>query len=142
MSRTQTGIRGQIAEMVDRIIERFEPERIILFGSHARGEAGADSDVDLLVVMPVKGSKREKAVEIGVALHDFPVSKDVIVVTPDEFAWRKETVGTVERPAAREGKVLYARPVRTDFSFGGPARSPADTARPKGHARRFTEERA
>jgi predicted nucleotidyltransferase len=109
MSRTQTGIRGQIAEMVDRIIERFEPERIILFGSHARGEAGADSDVDLLVVMPVKGSKREKAVEIGVALHDFPVPKDVLVVTPEEFQRRKEIVGTVERPADREGKVLYAR---------------------------------
>ena len=109
MSNTQTGIREQIQKMVDRIIERFHPERIILFGSHARGNAGADSDVDLLVVMPVKGSKREKAVEIGVALHDFRIPKDVIVVTPDEFAWRKETVGTVERPANREGKVLYAR---------------------------------
>ena len=110
MSNTQTEIREQIQKMMDRIIERFHPERIILFGSHARGNAGSDSDVDLLVVMPVKGSKREKAVEIGVALHDFPVPKDVIVVTPDEFEWRKETVGTVERPAAREGKVLYARP--------------------------------
>jgi predicted nucleotidyltransferase len=109
MSRTQTEIRGQIAEMVDRIVERFDPERIILFGSHARGEAGTDSDVDLLVVMPVEGSKREKAVEIGVALHDFHIPKDVIVVTPDEFQRRKEVVGTVEQPANREGKVLYAR---------------------------------
>jgi len=142
MSRTQTGIRGQIAEMVDRIIERFHPERIILFGSHARGEAGGDSDVDLLVVMPVKGSKREKAVEIGVALHDFPVPKDVLVVTPEEFQRRKEIVGTVERPADREGKVLYAQPVRTDFNGGSPSRGSAGTARPKGHARRFTEGRA
>jgi predicted nucleotidyltransferase len=110
MHKAQPPIRHQIREMADRIIARFHPERIILFGSHARGNAGVDSDVDLLVVMPVKGSKREKAVEIGVALHDFPVPKDVIVVTPDEFQRRKEVVGTVERPAAREGKVLYARP--------------------------------
>ena len=110
MHKAQPPIRHQIREMVDRIIERFHPERIILFGSHAKGNAGADSDVDLLVVMPVKGSKREKAVEIGVALHDFPVPKDVLVVTPEEFQRRKEIVGTVERPADREGKVLYARP--------------------------------
>jgi predicted nucleotidyltransferase len=98
-----------IDRMVRRIVKRFHPERVILFGSHARGEAGPDSDVDLLVVMPVEGSKREKAVEIGVALHDIRLPKDIIVTTPEDFAWRKEVVGTIERPAVREGKVLYAR---------------------------------
>jgi len=95
--------------MVDRIVRKFQPERVILFGSHARGEGGPDSDVDLLVVMPVDGSKREKAVEIGVALHGIRVPKDIIVTTPEDFEWRKEVPGTIERPAAREGKVLYAR---------------------------------
>lgn len=95
--------------MVERIVRQFLPEKIILFGSHARGDAGPDSDVDLLIVMPVVGSKREKAVEIGVALHDIRVPKDLIVVTPEEFAWRKDTIGTIEWPAWREGKVLYAR---------------------------------
>jgi predicted nucleotidyltransferase len=98
-----------INEMVNRIIDHFNPEKIILFGSHARGDAGPDSDVDLLVVMRVKGSKRKKMVEIGVALHDIPLAKDIIVTTPEDFEWRKEIVGTIERPAAREGKVLYAR---------------------------------
>jgi hypothetical protein len=65
--------------------------------------------VDLLILMPVSGSKREKAIEIAVSLHDIPVAKDVIVVTPDDFEWRSEIVGTIERPAAREGKLLYAR---------------------------------
>ena len=51
------------------IAEEFKPDMIILFGSHARGDAGPDSDVDLLVVMAVDGSRREKAIEIGVALH-------------------------------------------------------------------------
>jgi predicted nucleotidyltransferase len=98
-----------IDEMVLRIVERFDPERIILFGSAARGDAGPDSDVDLLVVMPVEGSRREKAVEIGVAVNDIPVPKDIVVTTPEDFEWRKEIVGTIERPAAREGRLVYAR---------------------------------
>lgn len=99
-----------INEMVRRIVERFDPERVILFGSHATGGAGPDSDVDLLVVLAIEGSKREKQVEIRLALHDLAVPKDVMVTSPEEFAWRKDVVGTVERPAARHGKVLYARP--------------------------------
>ena len=98
-----------INEMVNRIVEHFDPEKIILFGSHARGEARLESDVDLLVVMPITGSRRKKMVEIGVALHDIPLAKDILVTTPEDFEWRKEIVGTIERPAAREGKVLYAR---------------------------------
>ena len=101
--------RKMIDEMVNRIVEHFDPEKIILFGSHARGEAGPESDVDLLVVMPITGSKRKKMVEIGVSLHDIPLAKDILVTTPEDFEWRKEIVGTIERPAAREGKVLYAR---------------------------------
>ena len=81
--------------MVKRIVKQFRPERIILFGSHARGEAGPDSDVDLLVIMPVRGSKRNKAIEIAVALDDIRIPKDIIVTTPDEFAWRKEIAGTI-----------------------------------------------
>ncbi len=101
--------RKEIRQMVRRIVSQFRPERIILFGSHARGDAGPDSDVDLLVVMPVEGSRREKAVEIGVALHDIRLPKDIIVTTPEAFETRKEIAGTIERPAARQGKVLYAR---------------------------------
>lgn len=98
-----------IERMTKRIVGRFDPERIILFGSHARGAAGPDSDVDLLVVMRVTGSKRDAAVEIRVALHDFPVPKDVTVTTPEDFEWRKKYPGTIERPAFLEGKVLYER---------------------------------
>jgi uncharacterized protein len=109
MRKAKTPAQRRIQEIVNRIVERFHPEQIILFGSQARGDAGPDSDVDLLVVMPVEGSKREKQLEIRMALHDIHVPKDVIVSTPEEFAWRKEIVGTIERPAARQGKVLYAR---------------------------------
>jgi predicted nucleotidyltransferase len=109
MSNTKPLGKKEIRQMVRRIVSQFRPEKIILFGSHARGDAGPDSDVDLLVVMPVEGSRREKAVEIGVALHDIRVPKDIIVTTPEAFELRKEIVGTIERPAARQGRVLYAR---------------------------------
>jgi len=103
-------MQSQIRKMVDRIVREFRPAQVILFGSHARGEAGPDSDVDLLVVMDCKGSKREKQLAIRLALHEFRIAKDIIVTTPEEFAWRKEIPGTIERPAEREGKVLYASP--------------------------------
>jgi len=109
MKKSSGDIKRQIDRMVRRIVRRFHPEKIILFGSHARGTAGPDSDVDLLVVMPIEGEKSHKAVEIGVALHGLMVPKDVLVTTPEDFEWRKDTVGTIEYPAWHEGKVLYAR---------------------------------
>ncbi len=109
MRRKTPNIEREIQKMVRRIVRRFHPERVILFGSHARGEAGPDSDVDLLVVMPFKGLKHHKQVEIRVALHDIRIPKDIIITTPEDFAWRKDVVGTIEYPAVREGKVLYAR---------------------------------
>jgi predicted nucleotidyltransferase len=99
----------EIKDMVSKIAALFDPEKIIIFGSEALGNAGQDSDVDLLVVMPLKKSKRQTAIEIGVAVNHIRLSKDIIVTTPEEFAWRKEIPGTIERPAHLEGKVLYAR---------------------------------
>lgn len=107
--RKTPNVQAQIDRMVRRIVKQFAPERIILFGSQARGDAGPDSDIDLLVVMPVDGSVREKRLEISLALPDHPIGVDVVVTTPEAFAWRKDVVGTIEWPAAREGKVLYAR---------------------------------
>jgi predicted nucleotidyltransferase len=96
--------------LVKRIVKQFHPNTIILFGSQARGEAGFDSDIDLLVVMPVTRSVRETRLAISLALPDLPIPVDVIVTTPEDFEWRKDIVGTIEWPATREGKVLYSRP--------------------------------
>jgi predicted nucleotidyltransferase len=95
--------------MIDRIVRDFQPVRILLFGSHARGEAGPDSDVDLLVVLPEVTDKRQAAIQMRRVLVDLPVCKDIIVTTPEEIARRGDLVGTVLRPALREGKVLYER---------------------------------
>ena len=101
-------VQKKIEEMVRRIVERFHPEQVILFGSYARGQAGPDSDVDLLVVMPVHGSRRSAQLQVRLALHDIRLPKDVIVVTPDQFERQRDIPGTIVRPAFLEGKVLYA----------------------------------
>jgi uncharacterized protein len=107
LEMTQPQVEVCIGEMVRRIVEGFHPVRVILFGSHARGEAGRDSDVDLLVVLPEAANKREMAVRIRRALADSPLPKDIVVTTPEEIERRGNLIGTVLRPALREGKVLY-----------------------------------
>jgi predicted nucleotidyltransferase len=109
MKRRLKSTRDKIDEIVRRVVKQFHPEKIILFGSHAKGTAGPDSDVDLLIIMPVSGSKREKQIEIGVALHDIRIPMDIIVTTPEEVERRKNLVGTVIRPALREGEIIYVR---------------------------------
>ena len=98
-----------INRIAEEIVRRFQPLKLILFGSHARGDAGPDSDIDFLVVLPEVTDKRRAAVESRRALADFPVPKDIIVTSPAEIAARGHLVGTVLRPALREGKVLYER---------------------------------
>lgn len=105
----RASIERTLERMVESIVRRFAPERIILFGSHATGRAGADSDLDLLVVMTPSRSKAQQELDILKALRRYPIPKDVIVTTPEDFAWRKKIPGTIERPAAREGRVLYEK---------------------------------
>ena len=97
--------------VVGRVVERFDPVKVILFGSLARGEVNYDSDVDLLVVFDrvELENKREFTVEIRRALARFPVPKDIIVTDVDEIRRRGHLVGTILRPALEEGRVIYER---------------------------------
>ena len=99
-----------IEDMANRIAERFQPHRIILFGSQARGTPNYHSDVDLLVVMENGTNKLDAAIAIREVVIDAPVAKDIVVTTPDEIARRGNLVGTVLRTALREGVTLYERP--------------------------------
>lgn len=99
-----------LPSVVERLVQGFHPRRIILFGSFARGDAGPDSDLDLLVVMDHVENKRNTAGDMLDTLADLPVPKDVIVTTPDEIARRGHIIGTVLEPALREGTVLYEQP--------------------------------
>ncbi len=104
-----SAIKPVLDKMVRRIVERCNPEKIILFGSHATGHARPGSDVDLLVITRHGESKRRLAGELYCALWDAGVAKDILVVRPEEFERYREVVGTVIYPAAHEGKVIYDR---------------------------------
>ena len=108
------GLAELIPTMIERIVREFEPVQIILFGSQARGEARWDSDVDLLVVLPSAPDKHKAAVAIRRALRDVPVAKDIIVSTPDEVARFGDVMGSMLRPALREGRILFTRACRLD----------------------------
>ena len=97
-------------EAARRLVERYHPERIILFGSQARGTANERSDVDLLVVCSFEGQRRRLMIEMDRALWGLGIAKDIIVLTPQEYERDKRIPGTIARPASREGKVVYERP--------------------------------
>jgi len=96
-------------DVVETIVRTAQPDRIIMFGSRARGEEDPDSDLDLLVVMPVAGPKREARIRIGLALHAYAIPIDVLAATPDEVARLGGVPGSLVYPAVREGHVLYER---------------------------------
>ena len=96
-----------LSEVIERITRKFNPLKIILFGSWARGEAREDSDIDLLVVLRKVDHKRRAAIEILRVLNGLPISKDVVVTTPEEIAERGNIIGDILRPALREGKIIY-----------------------------------
>ena len=98
-----------LQNMTERIVQTFDPIRVVLFGSRARGDEHAGSDVDLLVVLPKVENKRETAIAIRRLLRDIPIAKDIVVTSPQEIARRGNLVGSVLRPALREGRVLYER---------------------------------
>ena len=97
--------------VVERVAERFDPLKVILFGSLARGEPNYDSDVDLLVVFDhvELEDKRPLTVEIRRALAHFPVPKDIVVTDVDEIRRRGHLVGPILRPALEEGRIVYER---------------------------------
>jgi len=109
MAQVPAEYESGIRQAVDRIATRFQPDKIILFGSRARGQAEPDSDADLLIVMRVDGSKRKQAVQIDLALEGIPIPIDLIVVTPEEVDKYRDAIGTIIYEAVREGKVLYER---------------------------------
>jgi uncharacterized protein len=103
-----------VAEIVRRIVRAADPERIVLFGSRARGDFRPESDIDLLVIQESALPRHRRAVPIYAALADIPVEVDteVVVYTPREVEeWRGANAAFVTT-ALREGKVLYEKQSR------------------------------
>lgn len=102
-------LREWLPEVVQAIVEELDPLQIILFGSLARGDEHRDSDVDLIVVLPEVTDKHAAAVAVRRATASLPVPLDVVAVDPDELRRRRDEIGSVLRPALREGRVLHDR---------------------------------
>ena len=92
---------------VERIAEGIRPEKIILFGSRARGAAGPDSDLDFLIVYSGPESKRELKLKIRRLFPHQGFAMDLLVLTPDEFERLQPVANSAARIAAREGVVCY-----------------------------------
>jgi len=91
----------------DRLVTRFHPNRIILFGSQARGTADERSDIDILVVCPFKGKRRRLMVEMDRALGELDYAFDILILTPKEFQRDRNIAGTIGRYAWQQGRTIY-----------------------------------
>ncbi|MCL5030278.1 MAG: nucleotidyltransferase domain-containing protein [Bacteroidetes bacterium] len=99
-------VKNQIKE---RLLEKFNPDKIILFGSQARGTADIRSDIDLLIISELKEDKFTLMDQMRHALLPINYAFDVIVLTQAEFEKDKKYPGTVARYATKEGIILYER---------------------------------
>ena len=99
-----------LTELVRRLREAFQPERIYLFGSKARGESGPNSDYDLLVIVPDEASPERKRSRLAYqVLRGTRVAADVLVWTRQAFDSRLHLPASLPATVALEGKLLYAR---------------------------------
>lgn len=99
----------QIEELGRRIERAIDPDRIVLFGSYARGDATENSDVDLLVVARSSLPKPKRSVPLYSLLRDYPFSKDILVYTPEEVEEYRHLRASLIRRALDEGTVLYEK---------------------------------
>jgi len=99
----------KLAESVRRLVEAYDPEKVYLFGSVARGEAGPDSDYDLLIIVPDTAPPERRASRLAYqVLWDTGTAADVIVWERTRFERRARVVCSLPATVLREGKLLYA----------------------------------
>jgi predicted nucleotidyltransferase len=98
-----------LEEITRKIVDHFDPEKIVLFGSRSSGSPRTDSDVDLLVIMDTSESPIQRAIEVKRASRPRFVSMDVLVKTPEEVEARLERGSFFLRQILEQGKVLYER---------------------------------
>jgi predicted nucleotidyltransferase len=109
MDVNESGALRHLPEITRRIISISDPDQIILFGSYARGDFHQDSDLDLLIIKDQVHSTQEEAAKIYRALANMGLPIDVVVVSKAYVQRYGDLIGTVVRPALKEGKVIYAR---------------------------------
>lgn len=99
---------SKLRAMSRRIVEEFQPDKVVLFGSHASGTAKSDSDADFLVILSFRGKASRKAAEILDRVNpSFPV--DLIVRTPEQVRRRLALGDCFLRDVLENGRILYER---------------------------------
>ena len=96
-----------LREVTKRIVEAFDPEKIILFGSHAYGTSTPDSDVDLLIIMESDERPAKRSMRVSKVLQPRPFPMDILVRTPQEVARRLSLGDYFFIEIMKRGKVLY-----------------------------------
>ena len=109
MDRTLSYL-DKLSEITRRILSVSDPQCIILFGSYARGDFDADSDLDLMVVLENAEMPRAESIRLRRALRGVLVPVDILVSSPQQLERHRNTPGLIYREALAEGKVIYERP--------------------------------
>lgn len=97
----------EIEFIKEKLTEKFNPEKVILFGSQARMDSDKNSDVDLLVITNPNGNRRKLMVEMDRALKGLNYARDIIILSSNEFERDKLIAGTIARYAFKEGRIIY-----------------------------------
>ena len=112
-TRRKNRLSPQVAKIADevtrRILETVQPQRVLLFGSGARGQFTRDSDLDVLVIVRGPVHRRRLAQKIYRNLRGVGAPVDIVVATEEDVLQYGDKLGTILRPALMEGRVLYAR---------------------------------
>ena len=116
--------KSAIRRFAREVAEQFHPDKIILFGSYAYGKPHADSDVDILVIMPAR-NQLDQAFKIHNAVRP-PFPLDLIVRTPKNLAWRLEEGECFHSEILKKGKVLYEK---SDTRVGSQSRKRSSSRR-------------
>jgi len=102
-----------LSQIISVILREVDAEKVILFGSRARGDNKPTSDLDLLVIEKGKFSKERsrwnETKKIRMALKDYKMSKDILVFTEEEVNYWKDSINHIIPTCLEEGKVLYER---------------------------------
>lgn len=103
----------QVNSIFNTIIQGYQPDKIILFGSYARGEANDDSDLDLLIIKATDESKYKRSVRVRNLFNPQPCAMDILIYTPEEYESLMKFKSLIPYIATKEGKVVYERGNKT-----------------------------
>ena len=102
-------VEDQLEIVKNTIVEAFDPQQIIVFGSYIYGQPTPDSDVDLLIVMESGERPAKRAARVSKLLRPRPFPMDILVRTPEEIQYRLQIGDTFIREVIERGKIIYER---------------------------------